>query len=135
MRIRDWSSDVCSSDLAVDASIGHADRVAIGIHEVPEQRAGEPALQPGRAAAHLEARLVEECVRDIHRRAFRRDRFRQLEQIGGVGGELQRTAAKAEPKAQAGGQAANKEGATVARTEERRGGKSWVNTGRARGWT
>src|SRR3546814_17395703 len=77
MRISDWSSDVCSSDLRVDAArfvaarIGHVDQI-IGRDLVIEHRAaGEPLegdimlgirLEAGRAGIVIEAGIVERVL-------------------------------------------------------------------------
>src|SRR3546814_5107607 len=54
MRISDWSSDVCSSDLHVPATGGVCDvRGRIGVEECTEVGGARP-LPPGRRAGHLD---------------------------------------------------------------------------------
>src|SRR3546814_1730496 len=50
MRISDWSSDVCSSDLAKPVSLAHKPRKSIDI--VPFERAADPYLGRGGIGDH-----------------------------------------------------------------------------------
>src|SRR3546814_3844529 len=44
MRISDWSSDVCSSDLPVTPGIGHADWLAVRSNDVGDDKDLRPLL-------------------------------------------------------------------------------------------
>src|SRR3546814_3436282 len=67
MRISDWSSDVCSSDLGVKR-IGHRTetRIAIGLHVVEAHAATDDqhaiVAQRGQRARSEERRVGKECV-------------------------------------------------------------------------
>src|SRR3546814_12346945 len=66
MRISDWSSDVCSSDLAIDDQfLGPLRNVGVEIvHQHPQRRFGEPALcvQVGAGRRLDDAAVVESRV-------------------------------------------------------------------------
>src|SRR3546814_6197943 len=79
MRISDWSSDVCSSDLLVDLGIGHAQpAAAMAQHRVDLVQLGRPMAQPldadpGRARQPLQllVGLRQELVQRGDRKSTR----------------------------------------------------------------
>src|SRR3546814_20024375 len=104
MRISDWSSDVCSSDL----------------HVVDNRDGGQEQLQGGRCT-FPEQRQHPDCEGDIGRRRnrptlFQTVRLRREQEIEGGGDDHARSRGDERQ----------------ARSEERRVGKEWVRTCKSR---
>src|SRR3546814_15925819 len=79
MRISDWSSDVCSSDLGLDAGPGEQVRPQPsqhGVERLHERRTRDPALNLDRSPDRLVGVLLEHLV----------DRVVDLDQIGRASG-------------------------------------------------
>src|SRR3546814_11869089 len=105
MRISDWSSDVCSSDLQADAEVALQEALA----------------QPGVHQRGFPARIGA----DEQRRVGLLDAGDGgVEEIAGAAGRVDQGAVLAAVEV---GRAE-----TGHRSEERRGGKEWVRTGRSR---
>src|SRR3546814_21152590 len=105
MRISDWSSDVCSSDLPIDLADDH-----LGIGARPEQLVAERGF------------VEADCVRELFIIGEVADELRDQRQVGGGGGAD--GARHGRPVSMGG----------AARSEERRGGQGGVSTCRFR-WT
>src|SRR3546814_16440425 len=72
MRISDWSSDVCSSDLAMEARLERHQRLRL---------AAEQAREIGRAVHRVALRQIDQDRRDVARR---RGKIDPTEDIGAV---------------------------------------------------
>src|SRR3546814_17030674 len=121
MRISDWSSDVCSSDL---------DRDREGRQQRQPQLAGRGVVAPYDVD---EPGIVGPAVRPLERLAL-------VVRVAGIdrvadeeGFHLVGMAGGGEPRRRL--QRRGGEGLVAPRSEERRGGKECVSTGRSRWWT
>src|SRR3546814_14786312 len=121
MRISDWSSDVCSSDLAGDAHVP----VAVEVVEQLFARAGE-AVHDDRAVLAVE--LAHDGEEVGVRVALVQEQGLGGSGGGEVGGDLQ-LQFECAPLGRAWGEVAE---VVQARSEERRVGKECVSTCRAR---
>src|SRR3546814_17321284 len=111
MRISDWSSDVCSSDLQGEGAFGHLNPLTL----TGAQRPGLDVDGDGGAADAEDVGIGAEHVADI-------DRTVEHHGVDGDGGN-------APGGARTGGDAAGDVHLRQA-SEERRGGQEWVRTGK-----